>query len=66
MFDAKQLVEGLSECDKKALETRLNAIPEAIFKEKELIAARYHVEEDDVRNIPVGMIFLIPENWLVV
>lgn len=64
MFDAQQLVEGLSELDKKELTSRLNAIPDAFLKEKELIAIRYHVEEDDVRNIPVGMIFLIPETWL--
>ena len=64
MFDAQQLVEGLSELDKKELTSRLNAIPDAILKEKELIAIRYHVEADDVRNIPVGMIFLIPETWL--
>ena len=57
-------MEGLSELDKKELTSRLNAIPDAILKEKELIAIRYHVEEDDVRNIPVGMIFLIPETWL--
>lgn len=64
LFDPKELVEGLTGLGQKELAARLASIPDAIVREKELIAARYRVDKDDVRNIPVGMIFLIPETWL--
>lgn len=64
LFDDEQLVSGLSKFSKMELETQLKTIPDAILREKELIAYRYRVAEDDVRNIPVGIIFLIPESWL--
>lgn len=64
LFSDEDLMDGLTMGEKAELKERLESIPHEIEAARELIRSRYVVSEDDVRNLPVGMIFLVPERLM--
>lgn len=64
LFELNELEVGLSDKTRDELRLRLEAIPQEIKAEMRAVEARFSVNEQDARRLPVGMVFLIPESMV--
>lgn len=51
--------------DRSDLEKRIEQIPTEIEEEKKIIDKRFQISERDARNLPVSLLFLVPEKHMV-
>ena len=47
---------------RKELEQRIEQIPDEIESEKRMIEERFRITDQDIRNFPIGLMFLVPES----